>query len=70
MEADVSNLIGRRIRLLHTDDAYSKLKYGSLGTIKDIWVTPWHEFQVWVKWDSDSGLSLVLPLDSFEFVRD
>ena len=70
MEADLSNLIGRRIRLLHTDDPYTKLHYGSLGTIKDIWVTRWHEFQVWVEWDSDSGVSLVLPLDSFEFVRD
>ena len=68
MNADMSNLIGRRIRLLHAEDPDNKLKYGSLGTIKDIAITPHEEIVVWVKWYNGSNLALIHPLDSFEFV--
>ena len=65
--AGLKNLVGRRIRLLHTEDAYTKLHYGSLGTIKDIGVTPWGDVQVWCKWDEGSRLALIPGKDSFEF---
>jgi hypothetical protein len=66
--AAMKNLIGRRVRLLHTDDAYTKLHYGSLGTIQDITDTPWGEIQVWCKWDEGSRLALIPGKDLFEFV--
>jgi Domain of unknown function (DUF4314) len=62
------NLVGRRIRLLHTDDPYTRLHYGSLGTIHDITSTPWGDVQVWCKWDEGSSLALIAGKDSFEFV--
>ena len=66
-DSELKNLIGRRVRLIHTDDPYTKLKYGSLGTINDISSTPWGDIQVWVKWDSGSGLAMIMGQDVFEF---
>jgi len=66
----LSNLIGRRIRLLDTDDPYTKLKYGSLGTITDITYTPWGDAQVWVNWDSGSKLAMLPGKDVFEFIEE
>ena len=53
-------LEGRRIRLTHTTDSYTKLKKGDLGTIKwerldDLW----GDDIVSVNWDSGSTLSLI-----------
>ena len=69
MDAKFRNLIGRRIRLLHTDDPYTKLHFGSVGTIQDITRTPWDDIQVWCKWDEGSSLALIPGKDMFEFVR-
>ncbi len=66
--AAMKNLVGRRIRLLHTDDVYTKLHYGSLGSINDVTSTPWGDVQVWVDWDDGSRLALIASKDSFEFV--
>lgn len=66
----LSNLIGRRIRLLHTDDPYTKLHFGSLGTIEDITITPWGDYQVWCRWDEGSRLALIPGKDMFEFPGD
>ena len=62
------NLIGRRIRLLHTDDPYTKLHYGSRGTVEDITTTPAGDIQIWCSWDEGSTLALIPSKDSFEFV--
>jgi hypothetical protein len=68
-ETKLKNLIGRRIRLLHTDDPYTTLKFGSLGTVTDITITPDGQYQVWCKWDNGSGLALLPGTDMFEFVE-
>jgi Domain of unknown function (DUF4314) len=70
MDSKFRNLIGRRIRLLHTDDPYTKLHFGSLGTIQDITRTPWDDIQVWCKWDEGSSLALIPGKDMFEFVPE
>lgn len=59
-------LEGRRIRLTHTTDVYTKLKKGDLGTIKwerldDLW----GDDIVSVNWDSGSTLSLIRGRDAF-----
>ena len=51
---------GDRVRLLHTNDGFTKLQSGALGT-----VTRWIEDvmdeydQLHVDWDDGSGLSLI-----------
>jgi hypothetical protein len=64
-----------RIRLLHTDDPYTRLRPGDEGTIDDITdVTevaglPFKTTlrQIWVKWDSGSSLALLEGKDAFEY---
>ena len=68
MDTKLRNLIGRRIRLIHTDDAYTKLHFGSTGTIEDVATLSWGGIQVWCKWDEGSNLALIPPTDLFEFV--
>jgi hypothetical protein len=69
-DANLTNLVGRRIRLLHTDDPYTTLHFGSVGTIEDIAKLPWGDIQVWCKWDEGSHLALLPGRDSFEFIAD
>ena len=64
-------LEGRRIRLTHTTDSYTKLKKGDLGTIKwerldDLW----GDDIVSVKWDSGSTLSLIRGRDAFTILPE
>ena len=62
-------LIGKRIKLVHTNDQYTKLKTGDLGTIVDInqvriAIKPW--IHIWVKWDNGSNLALIYGIDQYE----
>lgn len=53
---------GQRVRLVRTDDPYTRLRPGDEGTITmlDSWGT------VHVRWDSGSGLGLVPGEDEWE----
>ena len=64
-------LEGRRVKLVHSDDPYTKLKNGDLGTIKyerldDIW----GDDTVSISWDSGSTLSMIRGRDSFELLPE
>jgi len=63
-------LIGKRIKLLHTSDPYTKLKPGDIGTVIDVHTVrlPKPFTQIWVKWDSGSNLALIAGEDSYEVV--
>jgi hypothetical protein len=52
--------IGDRIRLISTDDPYTKLKTGDEGTVRRV-----TEDSVGVNWDSGSSLSLIFGEDSW-----
>ena len=57
---------GRRVQLIYSDDPYTKLKKGDLGTIKwerldDLW----GDDSISVNWDSGSTLSLISGRDSY-----
>jgi hypothetical protein len=59
-------LEGRRVRLVHTDDPYTDLKPGSLGTI---------DFtddadQLHIHWDDGSHLALIPGYDRWEVLPD
>lgn len=57
---------GDRIKLMHTDDVYTKLQRGSLGTITRV---DHKHATIHVKWDDGSTLSLLLDQgDDFDLV--
>ena len=62
---------GRMIKLIYSDDPYTKLKKGDLGTIKwerldDLW----GDDSISVNWDSGSTLSLISGRDSYIVLDD
>ena len=64
-------LVGKRIKLTFTDDPYTRLKTGDVGTVVDVDTIdlPSHSFtQVWVKWENGSNLALITGKDKFEVV--
>lgn len=68
---------GDRIKLTHTDDEYTSLSPGAVGTVTDVdtlpaEITPQNkpEKQIWVDWDSGQRLALVDSQDSFEIIDD
>jgi hypothetical protein len=65
----LNTLIGKRIKLIHTADIFTKLKPGDMGTITDVSTLP-ESFgggeQVWIRWDNKSMLALISGKDSFE----
>jgi len=48
---------GTRIRLIHTDDPYTRLTPGELGTVTRVGLRP--ESHLDVQWDSGSTLRLL-----------
>lgn len=54
-------LAGSRIELIHTDDPYTKLKPGAMGTINLID----HFGTIHVNWDDGSTLGLVPQVDKY-----
>ena len=62
---------GDRVKLVFTDDQYTKLKPGDRGTVRSCdWLDFSKEWQVWIKWDSGSNLAMVIPHDSISRVGD
>jgi len=59
-----SRLTGKRIELIHTSDAHTKIKPGDQGTIQfvDDMGT------IFVDWDSGSGLGLVPGEDKYKIL--
>jgi hypothetical protein len=61
-----------RIRLIHTNDRYTKLKRGDLGSITDVTYLPEDyggQAQIWVRWDAGSILALIDGQDEWETVE-
>lgn len=71
MDTKLKNLIGRRIRLLHTDNPHNKLKYGTIVTIIGIHhdvLDEDDEIAILVRRDNGSTVTLFTPGDLFAFV--
>lgn len=58
--------IGKRIRLISTNDEYTKLTSGALGTITFIDDTG----TIFADWDEGSRLGLIPDVDRFEIIFD
>jgi len=70
MTKTTTSLIGKRIRLVRTDDPYTKLVAGDLGVITNVRDDLWGNSIVNVDWDSGSSLSLIEGEDSFTIVSE
>jgi hypothetical protein len=56
---------GVRIELMRTDDPFTDLKRGDLGSIELIKKNRGMEDQIWVKWDNGSDLMLLEGKDNY-----
>ena len=64
-------LEGRRVRLVNTNDPHTKLKTGSLGTVKyETYDELWIEEKIAVDWDDGSKLMLVSGADHWEILKE
>jgi hypothetical protein len=65
--------IGDRVRLIHTDNKFTLLKPGDLGTGWDITTFSLMDEQrmrqFWIQWDNNSRLALLEGIDRFEIVE-
>ena len=62
-------LEGRRVRLVNTNDPYTELKTGSLGTVRyETCDELWLEEKIAVDWDDGSKLMLVSGADHWEIL--
>jgi hypothetical protein len=59
-----------RVRLIYTDDQYTKLKNGDLGTLIEKHTDPWGAVISEIKWDNGSSLSLIDGIDKYETVTE
>lgn len=60
-----SHLVGQRIKLTYTNDRYTRLRRGDLGTVQfvdDLGT-------IHVKWDNGSALGLVPGHDAWEIME-
>jgi hypothetical protein len=63
--------VGHRIKLVHTDDKFTQLKPGDLGTVWDISIFNLEKDGmpvrvIWISWDSGSKFALIEEKDEFE----
>jgi len=69
----VNKYLGKRIKLIHTDDKFTDLKSGDTGTIDDVREVNFLEddnfTQFWVKWDRGGYLALIKDVDRFKVIE-
>lgn len=59
-------LLGKRVQLVYTNDQYTNLQYGDLGTVNYIDETG----TVFVSWDNGSKLGLIPGIDRWKIFHD
>lgn len=64
------DIVGKRVRLVHTNDPDTELRPGDMGTGCDITEIPFENIpiQLWIHWDSGSKLCLLDGVDSYDIV--
>ena len=72
-QAEIDYIIGKRIRLIHTDDRYTELVKGDEGEVVDVY---WNMKdsteafqQIDVDWDNHNTLMLLGGEDQFEVIK-
>ena len=66
------DVVGKRIKLIRTNDPYTDLKPGDRGTVVDVSELPYEDtpFKVLVQWDSGSRLAILEGHDDYRTVYD
>ena len=66
------DVVGKRIKLIRTDDPYTDLKPGDKGTVVNLPELPYEDtpFKIWVQWDSGSILAMLEGHDDYRTVYD
>ena len=58
--------VGDKIELIETDDSWTNLKKGSIGTIFKI---EKDQDLIWVNWETGEKLALLIGIDKFKVIR-
>ena len=58
---------GRRVRLIYTNDPYTRLKPGATGTYQHVMYQSDGRHQHSIQWDDGSTLMMIEGIDVFEF---
>jgi hypothetical protein len=66
MKEVYNKFIGKRIRLISTNDEYTSLKSGDLGTINFVDDAG----TIFAEWDNGSHLGVIPDIDRFEIIFD
>ena len=68
---DISDIVGKRVELVYTDDPYTKLKPGDRGAVTDISEIPFGDtpYQIWVNWDNHVTFALLPGHDKYKIVE-
>lgn len=64
-----TEIVGKRVRFLSTNDPYPTLRFNDLGTVADVIKLPnllGGQFQLRIRWDNGSKIPLVYGIDSFD----
>ena len=70
--AIMPDVVGKRIKLLRTNDPYTYLKPGDRGTVVDVTELPYEDmpFSVLVQWDNGPRLAILDGYDDYRMVYD
>lgn len=63
------SLAGKRIRLIHTNDKYTKLREGDLGTVRFRYRNL-DSINIAVQWDSGSTLDMIQGIDQYQIFEE
>ena len=69
LDTDTQPMVGDRIKLVTTDDPYTRLKSGDEGTVTFVGPEQDGGIQIGVKWDMESRLSMIIPTDEIEIIE-
>jgi hypothetical protein len=65
-----NDIIGKRIKILYTDDRCTKLRTGDMGTITGVSTIPEGNRQIPVNWDNRSTLAMLEGIDKYKILDD
>jgi Domain of unknown function (DUF4314) len=70
--AIMPDVVGKRIKLIHTKNPYTYLKPGDRGTVVDVTELPYEDtpFSVLVQWDNGPRLAILDGYDDYRMVYD
>ena len=70
--AIMPDVVGRRIKLVRTNNPYTYLKPGDRGTVVDVTELPYEDtpFSVLVQWDNGPRLAILDGDDDYRMVYD